>query len=127
MVNLARKYNVGFDIHEEEFYGTVMDKEGNIITEGTVKNSKEGVQNFLGCFLSTDIIITIEACGLARGVYNLLTKLGYDVVVANPAKIKSMPGSNKTDKIDSRRLADLLRVGKWCCSSVQSSRGRSFH
>ncbi len=111
MMNLARKYNVGFDIHEEEFYGTVMDKEGNIITEGPVKNSKEGVQSFLGCFPSTEIIITIEACGLARGVYNLLTELGYDVVVANPAKIKSMPGSNKTDKIDSRRLADLLRVG----------------
>jgi transposase len=110
MVNLARKYNVGFDIHEELFYGTVMDKEGNIITEGTVKNSKEGIQSFLGCFSSTDIIIAIEACGLSRGVYKLLTELGYEVVLANPAKIKNMPGSNKTDKIDSKRLADLLRT-----------------
>lgn len=111
MVNLARKYNVGFDIHEEEFYGTVMDKQGNIITEGSVKYSKEGIQSFLGCFPSTDIIIAIEACGLARGVHKLLTELGYEVVLANPAKIKSMPGYNKTDKIDSKRLADLLRVG----------------
>ena len=111
MTNLARKYNVGFDIHEEEFYGTVMDKEGNITTEGTVKYSKDGIQSFLGCFPSTDIIIAIEACGLSRGVYKLLTELGYEVVLANPARIKSMPGDNKTDKIDSKRLADLLRVG----------------
>jgi transposase len=111
MAKLARKYNVGFDIHEEEFYGTVMDKEGNIITEGQVKYSKEGIQSFLGCFPSTDIIIAIEACGLARGAYKLLTELGYEVVLANPAKIKSSQGENKTDKIDSKRLADLLRVG----------------
>ncbi len=111
MTNLARKYNVGFDIHEEDFYGTVMDKEGNIITEGPVKYSKEGIQNFLGCFPSTDIIIAIEACGLSRGVYKLLTELGYEVLLANPSKIKSIPGSNKTDPIDSKRLADLLRVG----------------
>jgi transposase len=112
MVNLARKYNVGLvDIHSEMFYGTVMTKQGDIITKGSVKYSKEGIQNFLGSFPSTDIIIAIEACGLARGVYKLLTELGYEVVLANPAKIKSLPGYNKTDKIDSKKLADLLRIG----------------
>jgi transposase len=111
MTNFERKYFVGFDIHEEEFYGTVMDKAGKIITEGTVKYSKEGIQSFLGCFPSTDIIIAIEACGLARGVYKLLTELGYETVLANPAKIKNIPGYNKTDRIDSKRLVDLLRVG----------------
>ena len=43
MMNLARKYNVGFDIHEEDFYGTIMDKQGEIITRGSVKYSKEGI------------------------------------------------------------------------------------
>jgi transposase len=111
MTMYERKYYVGFDIHEEEFYGTVMNKQGDIITKGPVKYSKEGILSFLGCFPSTDMIIAIEACGLARGVYKLLTELGYETVLANPAKIKSLPGSNKTDPIDSKRLADLLRVG----------------
>ena len=111
MTVFDRKYYVGFDIHEVNFYGTVMNKQGDIITKGPVKNSKEGIQSFLGSFPSTDIIIAIEACGLARGVYRLLTELGYDTVLANPAKIKSLPGYNKTDKIDSKKLADLLRVG----------------
>ena len=87
MVNLARKYNVGFDIHEDGFLGVVLNKQGDIITEGPVKYSKEGVQNFLGSFPSTEVIIAIEACCLARGVYNLLTELGYEVVIANPVKI----------------------------------------
>ena len=111
MTVFDRKYYVGFDIHEVNFYGTVMNKQGDIITKGPVKNSKEGIQSFLGSFPSTDIIIAIEACGLARGVYRLLTELGYETVLANPAKIKSLPGYNKTDKIDSKKLADLLRVG----------------
>ena len=111
MTTFERKYYVGFDIHEEEFYGTVMNKQGDIIAKGPVKNSKEGIQSFLGSFPSTDVIIAIEACGLARGVYRLLTELGYETVLANPAKIKSLPGSNKTDPIDSKKLADLLRVG----------------
>ncbi len=111
MVYLTRKYNVGFDIHEEDFYGTVMDKQGNIITKGPVKYSKEGIQNFLGSFPSTDVIIAIEACSLARGVYKLLTELGFEVVLANPLKVHRIAAEKKLDKIDSKTLADLLRTG----------------
>ncbi len=111
MVNLARKYNVGFDIHEEEFYGTVMAKQGEIITKGPVKYSKEGIQNFLGSFPSTDVIIAIEACSLSRGVYKLLTELGYEVVLANSVKVHKIACDKKMDKVDSKTLADLLRTG----------------
>jgi transposase len=105
------KYYVGFDIHESSFYGTIMDNQGEILTEGNVKNSKEGIQNFLGFIPSTKYKIAIEACGLSRGVYNLLTELGYDVVVANPVKTNRISGKKKTDKVDSKALADLLRTG----------------
>ena len=111
MVYLARKYNVGFDIHEDGFLGIVLNEQGEVITEGPVKYSKEGVQNFLGSFPSTDVIIAIEACSLARGVYRLLTELGYDVVIANPVKIHDIACDKKTDKVDAKILADLLRTG----------------
>ena len=111
MINTNRKYNVGLDIHEEWFYGTILTKEGELVTEGTVKYSKEGIQNFLGSFPSTDIIIAIESCGLSRGVYSLLNELGYEVVLANAKKTHDIAGCKKTDKVDSRTLADLLRTG----------------
>jgi transposase len=111
MKKIKRKYYVGLDIHEEWFYGTILNEQGDVITEGIVKYSKEGIQNFLGSFPSTDVIIAIEACGLSRGVYKLLTELGYEVVLANPKKVHEISCKKKTDKVDSKTLADLLRVG----------------
>lgn len=105
------KFYVGLDIHSTSFYGTIMDKYGNIITEGTVKYSKEGIQNFLGFMPSTKYKIAIEACGLSRGVYKLFDDLGYDVVQANPLKTNRIAAKKKTDKVDSKTLADLLRTG----------------
>lgn len=106
-----RKYYVGLDIHSEMFYGTILTKEGDVVTEGIVKYSKEGVHNFLGNFPSTDVVIAIEACGLSRGVYKLLTELGYEVVLANSKKVHEIACKKKTDKVDAKTLADLLRVG----------------
>lgn len=115
MINVQQKeedkFYVGFDIHEKNFYGTIMDKQGDVLAEGNVKNSKEGIQNFLGSTPSTKYKIAIEACGLSRGVYNLLTDLGYDVVQANPLKTNRIAGKKKTDRVDSTALADLLRTG----------------
>ena len=105
------KFYVGFDIHEKSFYGTILDKDGDIISEGNVKYSKEGIQNFLGFMPSTKFKIAIEACGLSRGVYRLLTELGYDVVQSHPLQTKRIAGKKKTDKVDSKILADLLRTG----------------
>jgi transposase len=111
MIDEEDKFYVGLDIHEHSFYGTILDKQGELITEGNVKYSKEGIQNFLGYLPSTKFKIAIEACGLARGVYNLLTELGYDVVQANPLKTNNIAKKKKTDKVDSKILADLLRTG----------------
>lgn len=111
LTDFGKKYNVGLDIHEDEFLGSVLNKQGELLTGGSVKNSKEGIQNFLGSYPSTDMIIAIEASGLARGVFRLLTEMGYEVVIANPLRVHRIAGDKKTDKVDSRTLADLLRTG----------------
>jgi transposase len=111
MKKIKRKYYVGLDIHSEMFYGTILNEKGDIITEGLVKYSKEGIQNFLGSFPSTDLIIAIEACGLSRGVNKLLNELGYEVVLANAKKVHDIACKKKTDKVDAKTLADLLRIG----------------
>jgi transposase len=111
MKNIARRYNVGLDIHEIDFYGNIMTKQGQEITEGPVKYSEPGIQNFLGFLPSTEIIIAIEACGISRAVYKLLTNMGYEVVVANPKKTHEIACNKKTDKVDARTLANLLRTG----------------
>ena len=102
---------IGLDIHTDGFYGTMMDTQGKVIAEGRSNYNKEAVQNFFAGISSARMKIAIEACGIWRGVYKLLTEIGYEVVLANPLKTHQIAAKKKTDKVDSRILADLLRTG----------------
>jgi len=107
----VKKWFAGLDIHMEKLYGTVLNKQGEIIVQGSLPNSKLGIQSFFAGLSSSKLVVAIEACGLWRGAYNMLTELGYDVVLANPLKTHQIAVGKKTDKVDSRILADLLRTG----------------
>jgi transposase len=79
---------VGFDIHEKTLTGTAMDKQGIVEFSGTIRNTREAVQCFLSGIPSPHVRIAIEACGLWRGVYTMLTQLGYQVVLAQQMKVQ---------------------------------------
>ena len=88
-----------------------MDKQGEIVAEGKAKHTKEAIQSFFAGISSSRIRMAIEACGIWRGVYRLLTELGYEVLLASPLKTHQIAAKKKTDKVDSKTLADLLRTG----------------
>ncbi len=101
----------GLDIHTEKLYGTVVDKQGETIAQRSLPYTKEAIRSFFAGMPSSKLKIAIEACGIWRGAYKLLTELGYDVVLASPLKTHQIACKKKTDKVDSRILADLLRTG----------------
>jgi len=88
-----------------------MDKQGEIVAEGKAKHTKEAIQSFFAGISSSRIRMAIEACSIWRGVYRLLTELGYEVLLASPLKTHQIAAKKKTDKVDSKTLADLLRTG----------------
>jgi transposase len=100
----------GIDIHKEKLAGCIMDKDGNITREHTFPSSKKAIERFLCDIPSSGITVAIEACGMWRGVYKVLTELGYEVKLANPKKTHDIAGSKKMDPIDAKTLADLLRT-----------------
>ena len=100
----------GIDIHKENLAGCIMDENGNISREHSFPFSKEAVERFLYDIPNSEIIIAIEACGIWRGAYKILTELGYKVKLANPKKTHDIACKKKTDKVDARILADLLRT-----------------
>jgi transposase len=104
------KLYAGLDIHKEKLAGCIMDKDGTITREHTFPSSKKALERFLNGIPSSDITITIEACGLWRGAHRLLTDMGYQVKLANPKKTHDIACQKKTDKVDARILADLLRT-----------------
>jgi hypothetical protein len=58
--------------------------------------------------------VTFEEGTWAAWLYDLLKPHGTELVVCDPRKNALLRESNKSDKIDARKLAHLLRVGYLC-------------
>jgi len=100
----------GIDIHKEKLAGCIMDKDGNIKREHIFPSSKKAIERFLCDIPNSGITIAIEACGMWRGIHKILTDMGYEVKLANPKKTYDIACKKKTDKVDAKILADLLRT-----------------
>jgi transposase len=103
------KYFCGLDLHRESVVGCVMDFEGVVVREHEFPFSKDAFACFFSGLPSSDLSVAIEACGMWRGAYNLLSELGYKVKLASPKKTHDIACNKKTDKVDACILADLLR------------------
>ena len=100
----------GLDIHKDFFTGCIMDKDGNVLREHEFPFSKEAIEHFFKDISSADVEIAIEACGIWRMAYNELSELGYKVRLGHPKKTHDIACKKKTDKVDAKILADLLRT-----------------
>jgi transposase len=85
-----------------------MDKKGTIVKECKFRNKKEEfIQFFQGI---NKAHVALEAIGFCHPVYDLLREMGHDVSVAHPLKTRLIGEARvKTDKIDAKILAHLLR------------------
>lgn len=99
---------VGMDIHKKHINACVMDKEGNIIIERKFNNDTNEFDKFLKLINKEECEIVIEACCCWEFIYDYLTDAGFKVILANPCQIEKT--KNKTDRIDAKRLANLLRA-----------------
>lgn len=103
---------VGVDYHRKGSYLTVLDERGRIVREGAVMNSQAAVAAFLqraGCNGNTKAVL--EATRNWMVMYDWLEDLVEEVKLAHPLKVKLIAEAKiKTDKIDARALAHLLRT-----------------
>jgi len=104
------KLYCGIDTHKDELAACIMDGDGNIAREHAFPFSREAVERFFYGIPSSEVEVAIEACGIWRGAYNVLSELGYKVGLANPKKTHDIASRKKTDKVDAKILADLLRT-----------------
>jgi transposase len=116
---------VGLDIHKEKVYGTILDEHGSVIKEGKFGNKRE---EFIQFFRDIhEAKIALEATGFCHPIYDLLRDMGYNVSVAHPLKTRLIGEAKiKTDKIDSRVLAHLLRSDLLPTSYIPEKEVRNF-
>jgi transposase len=109
-MNIGQEVYIGLDTHRESIHGTALDKTGQIICSIDFPNNPDSLKEFMKGFYPWYSNIAIEACNFWRGPYKILKDLGYKVKLANPVKTSQISKDKKTDEVDSKILADLLRV-----------------
>lgn len=106
-------YYVGVDYHRRFSYLTVMDKKGKLLKESKIPSNKEALKTFIRTSLngnSKQTTAVLEAGRNWQIVYDLLDEELKEVKLAHPYKVKAIASAKiKTDKIDSKILAHLLR------------------
>jgi transposase len=104
------QYYVGVDNHKKFSYLSVMDKHGVVVKEGKVVNTKEAVNKFLGKEYTKNTSAVLEAGRNWTVMYDWLEEELDEVKLAHPMKVKAIAEAKiKTDKIDAKTLAHLLR------------------
>lgn len=102
---------VGVDYHRRFSYLTAMDKKGEIVKEAKISNTKEALHNFLKFSANGQLHAVLEAGRNWEVMYDLLEEEFDEVKLAHPYKVKAIAEARiKTDKIDSKILAHLLRT-----------------
>src|SRR5579862_2886812 len=100
---------IGMDVHRESISIAVMNSAGKIVLECIVETKASIILQFIDG-LRGDLHVTFEEGTWAAWLYDLLKPHVTKLVVCDPRKNASMKRGNKSDKIDARRLAELLRL-----------------
>ncbi|MDO8575384.1 MAG: IS110 family transposase [bacterium] len=106
------KIYIGMDLHKSTSSFCVMDKEGSILREQRIPTTVTEVTKFIKSFGNgLNISLALEPVSQWYVFADLLEELGVDVHLAHPRKLKAIATSfSKTDKLDSRIIADHLRT-----------------
>ncbi len=104
----STKY-IGMDVHKESISIAVMNAAGKIVMECVIETKASMILQFIDG-LRGDLQVTFEEGTSAAWLYDLLKPHVTKLLVCDPRKNKSMREGNQNDKIDARRLAELLRI-----------------
>src|SRR6202158_2282529 len=100
---------IGLDVNKEAIAIAVMNGDGKLVMESIIETKASTILQFIQG-LRGDLHVTFEEGTWAAWLYDLLKPHVTRLVVCDPRKNASMKQGNKSDKIDARRLAELLRL-----------------
>jgi transposase len=102
---------VGIDVGKARCRAALMNQKGTIEREFFFENNTKGIENLLSVLTSEDQVVMESTGNLWLNIYDSLDHRNIRVVLANPMKTKAIASARvKTDKVDARILAHLLRA-----------------
>jgi transposase len=87
-----------------------LDSRGKVVMECVVETKASTLLDFLHG-LRGELHVTLEEGSWAAWLHDVLQPHVHRVVVCDPRKNALLKQGNKSDKVDARKLADLLRAG----------------
>src|SRR5690349_23690824 len=79
--------------------------------ESIVETKASSILQFIHGMLRGELHVTLEEGTWAAWLYDLLKPHVQQVLVCDPRRNALLKEGNKNDKVDARKLADLLRTG----------------
>ena len=98
---------IGMDVHKATTVVAVLDSMGKVLAEAIIETKSTTILDLIRGQRGT-LHVTLEEGTQAAWLYDLIRPHVASVLVCDPRKIVTQ--GNKTDKIDARRLAELLRT-----------------
>src|SRR5216684_3574557 len=106
----STKY-IGMDVHKESISSAVMNASGKIVMECVIETKASMILQFMNG-LRGDLHVTFEEGTWAAWLYDLLKPHVTKLVVCDPRRNALLKDGNKSDRIDARKLAELLYLDK---------------
>src|SRR5215468_2281350 len=101
---------IGMDVHKEAIVIAVRNTKGHVVMESIVETKANSILQFMHG-LQGELHVTWEEGTWAAWLYDLLKPHVHQVLVCNPRRNALLKEGSKNDKVDARKLADLLRTG----------------
>jgi transposase len=109
MLSSNVKY-IGLDVHKEAISIAVLNGLGKLVMESIVETKASTLLQFLEG-LRGELHVTLEEGTWAAWLYDVLKPHVQEIVVCNPRRNALLKEGSKSDKVDARKLAELLRGG----------------
>jgi transposase len=100
---------IGMDVHKEAICIAVLDSSGKLVMECTIETKAITILDFLKG-LRGSLHVTLEEGTWATWLYDLIKPHVTELVVCNPRRNALLKEGSKSDRIDARKLAELLRA-----------------
>jgi transposase len=101
---------IGLDVHQSTISVAVLDADGKLVMQSVIATHAATLLDFLHGLRGT-LHVTFEEGTHSAWLYDLLVRRVAKLVVCNPRKNALLKAGNKSDTIDARKLAELLRAG----------------
>ncbi len=102
---------IGLDVHQATISVAVLDSAGKLVMEAILETKAETILQFIRG-LRGSLHLTFEEGTWAAWLYDLLKPHVAQVLVCDPRKNALLKAGNKNDRIDARKLAELLYMNK---------------